>query len=279
MYDLVALGLVVVCLAGLFFGRTKLGTFGSISAFYVIALAYIRFGLDPPAPASVVVGAAVTVTISLTLYITSSEAGSAAFWEPIRRVMVEKRARPILYGVLVVLPSVVAWQAYELSMPATTPPPVVRSVHPSPPRTISFRPPEGEGRTIDLIDADSPYVGLEERDPEAYAAAVATGRRVYYQNCVFCHGDNLEADGHYAVGLRPRPANFRDPGVLPMLQSSFLFWRIAKGGPGLPDAGTPWDSAMPVWERYLSEEEIWSVIAFMSHFTGYTPRAQATEGE
>ena len=59
-----------------------------------------------------------------------------------------------------------------------------------------------------------------------------------------------------------------------MLQSSFLFWRIAKGGPGLPDEGTPWDSAMPAWEKFLSEEDMWSVILFLSDFTGFEPRSK-----
>jgi hypothetical protein len=32
----------------------------------------------------------------------------------------------------------------------------------------------------------------------------------------------------------------------PQLTESFVFWRIAKGGPGLPKEGAPWNSAMLV---------------------------------
>jgi hypothetical protein len=59
-----------------------------------------------------------------------------------------------------------------------------------------------------------------------------------------------------------------------MLQEAYLFWRIAKGGPGLPSESTPWSSAMPAWEEFLTEEEIWDVIIFMYDFTGHRPRVR-----
>ncbi len=65
----------------------------------------------------------------------------------------------------------------------------------------------------------------------------------------------------------------QDPLIIPILQEGFLFWRIAKGAPGLPEEGGPWDSAMPAWESFLSEEEMWNVITFLTEFTGYPPRS------
>ena len=53
-----------------------------------------------------------------------------------------------------------------------------------------------------------------------------------------------------------------------MLRETFLFWRISKGGPGLPEEGGPWDTAMPAWEKFLKEEEIWDAILFLYDFTG-----------
>ncbi len=81
----------------------------------------------------------------------------------------------------------------------------------------------------------------------------------------------------YAHGLNPIPTNFTDPGTIAQLQESFLFWRIAKGGPGLPAEGGPWDSAMPAWEKFLKEEEIWEVILFLYDHTGQRPRASGAE--
>src|SRR2546425_10888421 len=74
--------------------------------------------------------------------------------------------------------------------------------------------------------------------------------------------------------LFPYTTLFRsqDNGTIGMLTESFVFWRIAKGGPGLPREGTPWNSAMPVWEEFLTEDEIWSVIIFLYDQTGLQPR-------
>ena len=57
-----------------------------------------------------------------------------------------------------------------------------------------------------------------------------------------------------------------------MLQEAYLFWRIAKGGPGLPKESTPWNSVMPAWEERLTEEQIWQVIMYLYDATGQQPR-------
>jgi mono/diheme cytochrome c family protein len=59
-----------------------------------------------------------------------------------------------------------------------------------------------------------------------------------------------------------------------MLRDTFLFWRISKGGPGMPEEGGPWASAMPAWEKFLKEEEIWDVILFLYDHTGQKPRSR-----
>ena len=43
--------------------------------------------------------------------------------------------------------------------------------------------------------------------------------------------------GPYAAALNPVPLSFQDIGTIAQLQESFLFWRIATGGPGLPKEG------------------------------------------
>ena len=45
------------------------------------------------------------------------------------------------------------------------------------------------------------------------------------------------AKGPAARGFNPPPANFSDPTTIAMLQESYLFWRIKKGGVGLPIEG------------------------------------------
>ncbi len=105
------------------------------------------------------------------------------------------------------------------------------------------------------------------------------GKRVYYQNCLACHGDGLQGRGHYAQIFNPEPLNFQDGGTIAMLTESFVFWRIAQGGPGLPNEGNPWNSAMPAWENFLTADEIWSVIIFLYEQTGHDPRTWELEEE
>ena len=81
-------------------------------------------------------------------------------------------------------------------------------------------------------------------------------------------------NGMFVHGLDPIPTNFTDKGTIPMLRETFLFWRISKGGPGLPEEGGPWDTAMPAWEKFLKEDEIWEAILFLYDHTGYKPRAK-----
>jgi len=94
-----------------------------------------------------------------------------------------------------------------------------------------------------------------------------------------CHGDHLDGLGHFASGLNPLPANFQDNGTIAQLTESFVFWRVAKGGPGLPREGTPWNSAMPAWEEFLTEDEIWSVVLFLYDQTGWKPRTWEVSAE
>ncbi len=121
-------------------------------------------------------------------------------------------------------------------------------------------------KKIDLDKGDNPFRELEKSNPEEFRKHVENGRRVYYRNCVFCHGDNMSANGMFVHGLDPIPTNFHD--TIPLLRETFLFWRISKGGPGLPDEGGPWDTAMPAWEKFLKEEEMWDAILFLYDFTG-----------
>ena len=64
-----------------------------------------------------------------------------------------------------------------------------------------------------------------------------------------------------------------------MLQESYVFWRVTKGGPGMPGVGQPWSSAMPVWEDILTEDEVWKVILYLYDGTGHTPRSFAKHEE
>ena len=84
----------------------------------------------------------------------------------------------------------------------------------------------------------------------------------------------MAASGMFAHGLDPIPTDFTSQGTIEGLRETYLFWRIAKGGPGLPEEAGPWDTAMPAWEKFLTEEDMWDVTLFLYDFTGRRPRAR-----
>ena len=266
-------------LTGVLFAlRHRLGLFASTVLFTLLAMLWLRFGFAPPLPGSILIMFGGTLIVAVLLYVTSSEAGRDAFWAPIRAMMLERRRRPLLYAALAVIPAAVAWQSYAASLFSSEPPPLIRSVHPSPPGSIEFAAPGAkEAKKIDLLLGDNPYRELEGSNPTQFKEKIAHGKIVYYENCFYCHGDKLIADGHLARAMSPPPQKF-NAGVLPLFQETFFFWRIAKGGPGLPSEGTPWDSTMPVWETMLTEDDIWSVLTYLYDRQGLRPRKQEAAG-
>ena len=85
---------------------------------------------------------------------------------------------------------------------------------------------------------------------------VESGKTIYQQNCVTCHGEKGMGDGPAAGGLNPKPqplaANQEG------LEDAYLYWRISEGG-----LRAPFSSAMPSWKAILNEEEIWQLISYL----------------
>jgi mono/diheme cytochrome c family protein len=237
-------------------------------ACWVGIFAVVRFGFVTPIPSSVVHLYMAIATLALAAYVTSSPRRRDEVWAPVVAVVTERRYRPVLAGLIVSLPALAGANAWLGSRVQLEAPAFGRTVHPAPPDTIAVH-----DKTIDLARGANPFRALETSDPAKFAEHVRNGRTTYYRNCVFCHGDALAGDGMFAHGLNPIPTNFTDKGTIAQLQETFLFWRISKGGPGMPSEGGPWDSAMPAWEKFLSEDEIWEVILFLYDHTGQRPRA------
>ncbi len=274
MYNLTSLAIYAVALVLLFLLRNRLGLLWSCLGFLATTWLYVALGFDPAVPASVQLEYIATTIIALLLYVSASQANRDNFFGPITRMIVEPSLKTVRIAFLILVPSLIAWQAHQAAIPSEVAPPKVRSAHPSPPGTIKGQGlGDAEGYELDVINGQNPLRAAQDSDPEKFQEYLTRGKAVYYQNCYYCHGDNMAADGNFAAAVRPAPANFMDAGTIAMLTETFLFWRIAKGGPGLPDAGTPWDSSMPVWEDMLSVDDMWKVILYMYDHTGYEPRA------
>jgi len=248
---------------------TRLNMLGWLAAWWIALFVVVRYGIDPPLPSSIVNMFMAIATIALLTYVFSDSGRLENAKRPLVSFLVEKKFTAPLIVVVIALPLLVSAKVYLGMSDEVSAPLFGRTIHPAPPSSINF-----DGKPVDLIAGTNPYRELHESNPDAFAGHVANGRRVYYQNCVFCHGDNMAGDGIYAHALDPIPANFEDPTTIAMLQETYLFWRIAKGAPDLPEESGPWSSAMPAWENFLSEEEIWDVILFLYEHTGQRPRAR-----
>ena len=247
-------------------------------AVLVLVLAYLVFKVgvahlppllgvrSAPVPSSVVLQYMVTVTVAVLLYVSADEGRWTEFRKPMHAVLTEPGKRPLRAALLVIVPVLVGTMAFFQVRPTVAAPPSLRSIHPAPPSQINFR-----GETMVLAGLENPL-----RHQGDLATHLETGKRVYYQNCMPCHGDALDGNGHYAAGLSPRPLEF-GTSTIAQLTESFVFWRIAKGGPGLPREGAPLNSAMPVWEEFLTAEEIWAVTLYLYEQAGITPRTWGEE--
>jgi len=222
-----------------------------------------------PVPNSVIVQYTGIALVGILIYVSTDEARWRAFKAPIRDTLVSPERRMLRGTLLVLFPLAVGYGAFQQTRPKVGAVVQLRSLHPAPPGRITFR-----GRNMELAGLENPL-----RDDGRFEEHRQRGHDIYYRNCLPCHGDLLDGNGHFAHGFNPTPLAFDQAGTIDMLQESYLFWRIAKGGPGLPREGAPWNSAMPVWEDYLSADDIWSVILFLYDQAGLEPRTWEVAGE
>ena len=257
--------LVVLVLLG--FRRANL--FVLAIAFWVGLYIFFRFGFAAPIPASVISIYMGIVSLATLAFVSSSEQRREEVSRPLLRLMTEQKFFPLLVATVIAIPALAAANVYVQMNVPIEPPFFPRTVHPASPPEITVH-----DKKISIDTGDNPFRSLETSNLQEFRKHVENGRRVYYQNCVFCHGDNLRGNGMFVHGLDPIPTNFSDGDTIANLRETFLFWRASKGGPGLPEEGGPWNSAMPAWEKILKEDEIWDAVLFLYDFTGERPRAR-----
>jgi mono/diheme cytochrome c family protein len=228
------------------------------------------FGIPSgPVPDTVLFQYLGTVVVGILIWVSDNETRWSEFKAPLHKVMVEPEKKRARIALAVIIPALVGLMTFNQVKPSMAAPATLRSIHPAPPGQIDFK-----GETMELAGLENPL-----RASGSMEEHYELGREIYVKNCMACHGDGLAGRGHYALGFNPGPASFQDVGTIAQLTESYVFWRVAKGGPGLPNEGAPWNSAMPSWEDFLTEEEIWSVIIFMYEQAGHEPRTWEEEGE
>ena len=245
----------------------------------VLAFVVFRFALpylpplvgikSAPVPATVLFQYMVIALAGVLIFVSDSEARWTLFKQPINAALVDPDKKLIRGSMLVLVPLLAGYLTWSKVRPSVEAGAPLRSIHPANPTSITVH-----GKSYTLEGLSSPFRAAGQDT----VAALELGRKVYYQNCIFCHGDRFDGQGHYAQAFNPAPLSFVDNGTIAQLSEGYVFWRISKGGPGLPNEGTPWNSAMPAWENFLTTDEIWAVDMFIYNHTGWKPRVMNEGG-
>ncbi|MBI5411515.1 MAG: cytochrome c [Nitrospirae bacterium] len=266
--------------------------------FWTFIVLYLKYRVYPPIPFSVRAMYGVVSLIAVFMWMSSNEEDWKKFKQPIMNVLDAGTPfhKALRTAYLIALPIILWGFSYNSFLPNLDEPVELRTVHPAPPASTKVH-----GKTFTLQTSQNPYrVNPEgkydqeygnariveqsmgrllkpdanpwDEKAEGYLKYVREGGEIFFQNCHFCHGDNLNGRGLHAFAFNPIPANFTDPGTIAQLQETFIFWRVAKGGIGLPNEAFPWASVMPPWEQHLTTDEIWKVVLFEYWHTGYYPR-------
>ena len=85
---------------------------------------------------------------------------------------------------------------------------------------------------------------------------LASGKQIYQQNCVSCHGDTGRGDGPAARALPGLPADFTQQHFSMHTDAEVYGW-IKGGKPG---------TAMPGFGDALDDEQVWQVITYIRQF-------------
>jgi len=221
----------------------------------LIIYVIVKFVIKPPLPSSLVSLYMGLATVAIWMYLSLYDDKMEEFMGPIKVFLRGWRNENIGITVarviiLVAVPLYVGASVYARLTPSDEPPIEQRVIHPAPP---------------------TEFVGLSNPIPHTPENVLA-GKGLFIAYCSPCHGIKLDGKGPQYKGFNPPPANFDDPGTIAQLQESYLFWRISKGGVGLPIEGQPWKSAMPRWETRITPDNIWKIIMFEYEGSGHTPR-------
>ncbi|HLC18295.1 MAG TPA: cytochrome c [Thermodesulfobacteriota bacterium] len=235
-----------------------------VIAAYGIFKAPSLFG--KPVPESLLILYIFFAVVVILLVMTATEEGTRELAAPLSALVIDPSKKTLRNIVFVALPLIAAIVTYRSVKAGLEAPVELRSVHPAPPAVI-----RAYGRTFNLQGLENPFRALETEDPGRFEELVREGGIIYFEECFYCHGAKLDGRGHFSRGLNPPPLPFKGTDTIAQLRESYLFWRIVKGGEGLPRESAPWSSTMPAWEDTLSEDEVWKTILFLYDYTGNRP--------
>lgn len=108
---------------------------------------------------------------------------------------------------------------------------------------------------LSAYDTEADWADAQRIIPLSYQQA--QGKRVFYQQCVWCHADATPAGPSNRSNLTPVPSLLNDGATLNAESDEYMQNIITLGGSAMGKS-----PMMPPYGRMLSAEEIRSVIAF-----------------
>jgi mono/diheme cytochrome c family protein len=86
----------------------------------------------------------------------------------------------------------------------------------------------------------------------------ALGKRIYLQDCVFCHGLKGQGKGMASALLDPKPRNFTDAAGMSKLPVETIVKAVTEGGDAVEAS-----PVMPSFGQQLSAKQIRAVVAYL----------------
>lgn len=110
----------------------------------------------------------------------------------------------------------------------------------------------GLGLVLGILSAGfAGGVGVKDLPVSAKEGDAVSGREIYVNTCIRCHG--IDGKGTQGITLVPPPADLSSSSVQNRLDGT-LFKRIHEGKP---------NTAMGAWKHALSDDEMWDVLAYV----------------
>ena len=126
---------------------------------------------------------------------------------------------------------------------------------------------------LSAYDSETDWNDSQRVLPLSYQQA--QGKRIFYDQCVWCHADATPAGPSNRSNVTPTPPLMNDGAVLNKESDATLRNAIALGGSALGKS-----AMMPPYGRTLRDEEITDLIAYIRAIAqpAYQPPAQPTAG-
>jgi cytochrome c oxidase cbb3-type subunit 3 len=108
---------------------------------------------------------------------------------------------------------------------------------------------------IDAITSASIYA-KHDIDPQLdkLSAQASQGKKLWRQNCAFCHAADGTGDNWIGSFLEPKPRNLTDENFMQQMTTDVLLERIRDGIK---------NSSMPAWKNVLSDSQIRQIISYI----------------